>query len=181
MQLPTRISDEDRILFRRGVPADAEALVALASKIYYETFASTNTRENMEAYLSTAFTVPQFEADLNNSQVLFHLAEAGGGLIGYAKLVAGEAPECIRIRPAIEIERFYLERRWHGSGIATTLMDACLSDARRLAFKTVYLGVWEQNLRAQAFYRKWGFVRVGQHIFQMGDDPQVDWWMALHL
>ena len=42
----------------------------------------------------------------------------------------------------------------------------------------MFLGVWEHNPRAQAFYRKWGFERVGEHVFQMGDDPQIDWWMV---
>jgi ribosomal protein S18 acetylase RimI-like enzyme len=57
------------------------------------------------------------------------------------------------------------------------LLDRCLTDAKRQGYKTMYLGVWERNDRAIAFYRKWDFVRVGEHIFQMGDDPQVDWWM----
>ena len=56
-------------------------------------------------------------------------------------------------------------------------MEACLAEAKSAGFKTMYLGVWEKNLRAGAFYRKWNFVRVGEHTFQMGDDPQVDWWM----
>jgi ribosomal protein S18 acetylase RimI-like enzyme len=56
-------------------------------------------------------------------------------------------------------------------------MNMCLAAAREAGFRTMYLGVWEKNHRAQAFYRKWDFVPVGEHIFQMGDDPQIDFWM----
>jgi len=167
-----------RITFRRGVPADAGALLRLAVRTYYETFAELNTPENMQAYLSTAFTLDGITADLANPAITFHVAENEGEPIGYAKLVAGAPPECVHGERAIEIERFYLDRRWHGSGVAMTLMEICIGHAQEQGFTTIYLGVWEKNFRAQAFYRKWGFDRVGEHVFHMGEDPQVDWWMS---
>jgi diamine N-acetyltransferase len=172
------MNEQNGVVFRLGVAADAERLVELATRTYYETFVSVNTPENMQAYLSSAFTLPQFQADLAAPGITFHVAEKDKRLIAYAKLVAGTPPACVISERAIEIERFYMDRDWHGTGIASALMEICLNDARRQGFKTVYLGVWEHNLRAQAFYRKWDFVRVGEHVFQMGDDPQIDWWMA---
>jgi ribosomal protein S18 acetylase RimI-like enzyme len=169
---------QNKIIYRHAVFGDAPALVELAWQTYYETFYAVNTPENMQAYLSGAFTLPQFQADLRNPAVVIQLAETDGHLIGYAKLVAGKVPECVGGDKPIELERLYIDRQWHGSGVAATLMDRCLTEARDRGFKTIYLGVWEKNLRAQAFYRKWGFERVGEHIFQMGDDPQIDWWMT---
>ena len=171
------VKEPSGVVFRRGIAADAEMLVELAVRTYSETFSAVNTPENMRAYLSSAFTLPQFEADLGNPRVAIQVAETDRSLIGYSKLVAGHVPDCVRGEAAIELERFYIDRRWHGSGVAASLMERCLTEAKRRGFKTIVLGVWEKNFRAQAFYRKWGFERVGEHIFQMGDDPQVDWWM----
>ena len=164
--------------FRNAVAEDAEALVEFAARIYYQTFASSNTPDNMRAYLNTAFTLPQFKAELNDPSAIFILAELEGHLAGYAKLFPDKAPECIHGAAPIELVRFYVDQHWHGSGLASALMELCLAEARQRGFKTIYLGVWERNFRAQAFYRKWDFVRVGEHIFQMGDDPQTDWWMT---
>jgi GNAT superfamily N-acetyltransferase len=131
----------------------------------------------MQAYLDSAFTLPQFKAELNDPRSIFILAEVEGRLAGYAKLFPDEAPECIHGDDPIELVRFYVDLPWHGSGLASALMKLCLAEAKQRGFKTIYLGVWERNFRAQAFYRKWDFARVGEHIFQMGDDPQTDWWM----
>lgn len=165
-------------MFRHAVAEDAETLLEFAARIYYQTFASSNTPENMQSYLDTAFTLPKFQAELSDPRAIFILAEVEGHLTGYAKLLPDKAPVCVRGDAPIEMVRFYIDLPWHGSGLASALMELCLSEARQRGFKTIYLGVWEKNFRAQAFYRKWNFIRVGEHIFQMGDDPQTDWWMT---
>ena len=175
------MNEQIKVLIRRAHVADAEALLELAARTYYETFAPVNTPENMQAYMSTAFNLPQFETELSDPRGVFYLAEVAGTFAGYAKLMAGEAPECVNGEAPVELVRLYVDKRWQGAGVAAALMQTCLSEARREDFKTIYLGVWEHNVRAQAFYRKWGFVRVGDHVFQMGDDPQNDWWMMRSL
>ena len=166
------------LVFRHAVAEDAEPLAEFAARIYYETFAAVNTPENMQAYLAGAFTMPQLQSELSDPQASFLLSEAAGKLVGYAKLSAVEPPDCVTGEDPIELVRFYIDQSWHGSGLASALMELCLSEARQLGFKTMYLGVWEKNLRAQAFYRKWKFSRIGEHVFYMGDDPQIDWWMT---
>jgi ribosomal protein S18 acetylase RimI-like enzyme len=163
---------------RRAELSDAEQLVELASRTYYDTFAPVNTPENMQAYISSAFTVPQFRAELNEPKAAFYVAEVDGSLGGYAKLLTCPPPECVTGPSPIELVRLYVDRPWQGTGVAGKLIERCIADAKRQGRQTMYLGVWEHNQRAIAFYRKWGFVRVGEHIFQMGDDPQTDWWMV---
>jgi GNAT superfamily N-acetyltransferase len=176
MQSARRIN-EAAVVFRHAVSDDAETLLEFAARTYYETFSPLNTPENMQEYMANAFTLPQFKAELGDPQSAFILAEIDGCLSGYAKLLADGVPECVIGEAPIELVRFYIDQSWQGSGLASALMEACLAEAKRGGFKTIYLGVWEKNLRAQAFYHKWNFVRVGEHTFQMGDDPQVDWWM----
>jgi ribosomal protein S18 acetylase RimI-like enzyme len=74
----------------------------------------------------------------------------------------------------IELVRLYVSRESLGSGVGAALMQACISESNRQGYRTLWLGVWEHNHRAQAFYRKWNFHEVGTHVFQLGEDPQTD-------
>jgi GNAT superfamily N-acetyltransferase len=150
----------------------------LAARTYYDTFAAVNTPENMEAYLSAAFSVQQIETELRDPRSTFFIADLDGKSVGYAKLLRdGDMPECVPREKAIELVRLYVDKAVLGAGVGAALMQACMERAKSEGFRTIFLGVWEHNARAQAFYGKWGFERVGEHIFQMGDDPQTDWWM----
>ena len=80
--------------------------------------------------------------------------------------MAGPAP--------IELWRFYVDRAWHGRGVAAALMARVKTAARERGAKTLWLGVWERNDRARAFYAKCGFADAGEHIFLFGTDPQTD-------
>jgi ribosomal protein S18 acetylase RimI-like enzyme len=162
---------------RYATPADAAMLRDLAARTFYDAFAATNTPENMEAYMAEAFTPARIASELADPYATILIAEVEGVPVGYARLGGGEAPDCVSARPAMEIVRLYVEQRCHGGGVAHALMQACLDEARRAGCRGVFLGVWEHNPRAQAFYRKWDFEIVGTHIFQMGNDPQTDYWM----
>jgi ribosomal protein S18 acetylase RimI-like enzyme len=165
--------------------ADAEMLTALGARTFYDAFAPTNTPETMEAYMSQAFTERRLTSELNDPKATFLIAESEGTPVGYVKLRAGDAPDCVKAcvngDAAIEIVRFYIDQQFHGSGVAHTLMQACFDHAKHADRRTVFLGVWEHNPRAIAFYRKWQFEIVGSHIFQMGDEAQNDYWMAREL
>lgn len=160
---------------------DAEALTGLAARTFYDAFAPTNTPESMEAYMSQAFTAQQVSSELADPRATFLIAEIEGTPAGYAKLLAGEAPDCVKGEAPIEIIRFYIDQQFHGSGVAHTLMQACFDLAKQLGHQTIFLGVWEHNPRAITFYRKWKFEIVGSHVFQMGDEAQNDFWMAREL
>lgn len=157
--------------------ADAQMLKELAVRTFHDAFAETNSAENMEVYMSKAFSLERIREELADPQARFLIAEVEGDPAGYAKLSAGEPPECVRLRPTQEIVRLYVEQRFHGTGVARTLMEACLEEAARAGCRGVYLGVWEHNPRAQRFYRKFGFEVVGEHGFQMGHEAQIDLWM----
>lgn len=165
------------LTIRHAVTQDAAGLRELAARTFYDAFIENNTPENMEAYMSKAFTLARIEAELEDPLSTMLMAEVAGEPAGYAKLVAGEPPDCITTLPAIEIARFYLDRRFHGAGVAHRLMQACLDEAAEAGARTIYLGVWEHNPRAIAFYRKWRYELAGSHIFQFGDEAQTDFWM----
>jgi RimJ/RimL family protein N-acetyltransferase len=109
----------NNVAFRHAVAEDAEALAEFAARIYYETFAAVNTPENMQAYLAAAFTLPQLQSELSNPQANFILSEAAGKLVGYAKLLADDPPNCVTGEGPIELVRFYIDQAWHGTGLAS--------------------------------------------------------------
>jgi GNAT superfamily N-acetyltransferase len=80
-----------------------------------------------------------------------------------------------------EVQRIYADRAWHGRGVGSALLKACVEQSRAWACDVLWLGVWEQNPRGIAFYEKWGFRRVGAQRFLVGTDSQRDHVMALGL
>ena len=163
---------------RLGTAADAAVLAALARDTFSETFASTNDATDMALHLERAYGVPQQSAELADSSITTLLAEAAGEAAAYAQLRAGPVPDCVSGSAPIELWRFYVQQGWHGRGIAQALMARVVAEAKVAGAKTLWLGVWEHNLRARAFYVKCGFADVGEHVFLVGTDPQTDRVMA---
>jgi ribosomal protein S18 acetylase RimI-like enzyme len=162
------------LTIRRANPEDASLLAELGARTFSETFAADNTPEDMAAYLAANFSLAQQTAELNNPASTFLIAEASGLAAGYAQLHVGEPVEGVAGAKPIELVRLYVSREWLGRGVGEALMRACVDEARRAGHGTIWLGVWEQNGRAQAFYRKWDFRAVGEHVFQLGSDSQTD-------
>lgn len=161
---------------RYASAVDAEALAELAARTFRDAFAAENTPANMASYVERAFSPAQLRSELEDPASRFVLACAGekGGPVGYAKLRSGEPdPSVVGSRP-IELERLYVDRAVIGEGVGSELMELCLAEARRGGYETVWLGVWERNGRALAFYRRWGFEEVGDHGFVLGSEEQCD-------
>jgi ribosomal protein S18 acetylase RimI-like enzyme len=166
---------------RIAVAADGEMLAEFGRRTFYDAFAPMNSPENMEAYMSKNFTLQKFSAQLADPRATFLIAEIEATPVAFAKLYDGEVPDCVGGFAPVEIERFYVDRQFHGMGVAQTLMQACFDRARQSGYGTVYLGVWDNNHRAIAFYRKCGFDVVGSHAFQLGDEAQNDLLMERRL
>jgi ribosomal protein S18 acetylase RimI-like enzyme len=163
-------------IIRHAVVDDAQLLAELGARTFSETFAADkrNRPEDIAAYLASSFGQGQQGAELSDSRSTFLIAEVDGVAVGYAKLRTGRAPRGVTGEKPTELVRLYVSQEWHGRGIGPALMRACIDEAKRRGYRTLWLGVWEHNQRALAFYRKWEFREAGQHIFQLGDDPQTD-------
>lgn len=153
---------------------DAPLLAELGAQTFAETFIEDATPEDMAAYLAAAFSLEKLTAELSDPLAIFFIAEVDGHAAGYAKLHSGKALEGVEGQQPIELVRLYVSRKWLGRGVGQALMERCVSEAREKGFQVIWLGVWEHNSRAIAFYRKWNFREVGEHIFQLGSDPQRD-------
>lgn len=170
---------DTNLKIRRGNVADAATLAPLAVKIFNDTFAGNplNKPDDMRAYISEFMSVAAFEKELADENSIFFIAENNGEMIGYAKLLENSNEDCVEDKNPIELCRLYVAQEFHGRGIAQILMNECFAAAKRKKFQTMWLGVWEFNFRAQKFYEKFGFIKVGKHVFQLGSDPQTDFVM----
>lgn len=172
---------ETSIIIREAVAADAELVADLARRTFVDSFGEYNTPENMDIFLHEQNTVERQKAEVGAAGRHFLLAYVEGELAGYVSLRVGEPPLELQEEKAIEIVQLYSEKQMIGKGIGPALMQAALDLAREKGFEWVWLGVWEHNHRAKAFYQKWGFQRFGEHVFLVGLDAQTDWWMRKKL
>ena len=159
---------------RPATPLDAEVLADLARRTFHDTFAASNDPTDMALYLSRAYGIDQQTRELEDRDISTLLVEEAGEAVAFAQLRTGEVPDCVTGRKPVELWRFYVDREWHGRGIAQQLMTRVKNVARERGAQTLWLGVWERNDRARAFYVKCGFTDVGEHIFLFGTDPQTD-------
>lgn len=159
---------------RTATVGDAAVLAELARRTFYDTFASTNDPTDMALFLAESYGVDQQTLELNSRDITTLLVEEDGAAIAFAQVRADHVPACVSGADPIELWRFYVSQEWHGRGIAQRLMDQVKAEARARGARTLWLGVWEWNDRARAFYVKCGFTVAGDHIFLFGTDPQTD-------
>ena len=160
-------------MIRRATVDDAAQLADLAARPFYDAFAMHNRPEDMDAYMSIAYGESIQRDELADPDRITLVIEENDALIAYTQLKL--------TLPEIEIGRFYVDRPWHGRGLAQSLMDAVFALARDLRATRLWLGVWERNPRAIAFYEKCGFRDCGSHPFLVGSDLQTDRLMELHI
>lgn len=159
---------------RNATTEDAKLLADLGERTFRDTFAAQNTREDLELYLSQAYGEEKQLAELRDPRATFSLAFLGPRALGYLKMRSRSAPPCVLGPSPIEIERLYVERPYWGRGVGDALMETANQEARQRGCRTIWLGVWEHNVRAKAFYQRWGFRDVGSQLFVLGTDPQTD-------
>jgi ribosomal protein S18 acetylase RimI-like enzyme len=165
------------VKIRRATISDAEPISVFAARIFEQTFGAMNSPEDMRAYVARSFNVPQVAHELTAEGSTFFIAESLASLVGYARTAAGEAPVDVRGERPIELVRLYVAQPYQGAGVAARLMQECIDDAKARGHGSMYLGVWEHNPRAQAFYHRRGFDKVGEERFELGHDIQTDWIM----
>lgn len=186
---------------RKAAASDSEALAALGAEVFTATFAHSCTKEQLQAFLDEAYTPEAIARDIADSSKDVLVATEGSGdandsssspsetpgggggkLLGFLYLTRGSSEPCVEhLERPVELQRLYISLGAHGKGLGKALSLAADEMARAQGFRTIWLGVWEENHKAQAFYRKMGYERIGEHVFDVGGDLQTDeiWWKAL--
>ena len=171
------------IIIRKAIAEDAEMLAELSYQTFWDAFHDhpKNAPDDLADYMEKAFSVEQTQSELAEENSIFLIAEIEGKTAGYAKVMIGNLEEGISAKRPIELNRLYAHQEFLGKGVGQRLMDECFKIAKENECDVMWLGVWEFNPRAQAFYKKHGFYKVGKHVFQLGSDPQIDLLMQKNL
>ncbi len=155
--------------------ADSKLLVQLGLQTFCEAFEKDNNPEDFKTYVDEAFSEAQIIRDLEEYGSVFFIACIDQQPAGYARLrLSTEVNNTFPDKKLIELHRLYVLNRHIGSGIGKVLIEHCLTFARAQGYNILWLGVWEHNHRAQAFYQKFGFGKFSSHVFMVGNDAQTD-------
>jgi ribosomal protein S18 acetylase RimI-like enzyme len=166
---------------RQATTADAELIADLSQTTFYETFAASNTKENMDKFLSEQFTKSRLLQEVEQPGLQFFIAYNDDEVAGYLKLRDGQQPHTLGFVKTLEIARLYAMKTMIGKGVGALLMQKSIDIAKEKNKQSIWLGVWEKNQRAINFYQKWGFKKFSEQDFVLGNDVQRDWLMMKEL
>ncbi|MDF1571986.1 MAG: GNAT family N-acetyltransferase [Bacteroidales bacterium] len=161
--------------------AHLKELRTIAIRTFEETFAATNSRENMDHYYAMRFNARLLTEELQHPESWWYFIEFQGKLAGYLKVNVGQAQTELQEEEGFEVERIYVLKAFHGSGVGAALMEQAIRLGREKGKKYLWLGVHEENYRALRFYGKFGLQEFDDHVFMMGKQPQRDLLMRMEL
>ncbi len=163
------------ITIRTATTADAELIADMSRQTFYDSFAAQNTKEDMDKFMNEQFTKEALIKEVGAERNIFLLAYEEDKPVGYTRLRENNNPPELGTNQAIEIARIYALQP--GKGVGSILMKKCIDIAKEKKYGTLWLGVWEHNPGAIAFYTRWGFEKFSEHDFILGNDVQKDWLM----
>lgn len=169
------------IEIRKATLNDVDQLLKISRQTFSETFSADNSADDMKKYLDENFSIDKLANELNNKNSEFYFTTLDNIVIGYLKLNFGEAQTELKDSKTLEIERIYVLKEYHGKSVGQILYEQAIQVAKQKEAEYIWLGVWEENLKAINFYKKNGFTEFDRHIFKLGNDEQTDIMMKLLL
>jgi ribosomal protein S18 acetylase RimI-like enzyme len=160
---------------------EVELLRAISVQTFTETFAQQNSENDMQKYVSENLSIEQLTKELNTVDSSFYFLKLNSDISGYLKLNRGNAQTELKNTNALEIERIYIKKEFQGKNFGAMLLLKSIDIAIAFKLQYIWLAVWEQNLKAIAFYKKNSFVQFDTHTFKLGDDEQIDIMMKMNL
>jgi ribosomal protein S18 acetylase RimI-like enzyme len=178
LTLAVRIATTDSV--------DTDELAAVAARTFPLACPPSTPLENIASFIGTNLSATRFADYLADPQRAILIAQQEGRIVGYAMLIRGvdedtDVQRAVEIRPAAELSKLYLLPDYHGAGTATTLMETTLATAAEWGARCLWLGVNQENQRAQRFYVKSGFKVNGTRTFQVGARRENDYVMVREL
>ncbi len=158
-----------------------ELLLEFAEKTFRAAFEAMNDPEDFNQYCRKAFTRDKFLEEMQSGQSDFWLGWVEGELAAYLKLNFDTHTDAVPSGKTLQIERLYVDPGFQDRGYGATLLEFCQEQAKIAGAECIWLTVWQMNPRAVRFYERHGYVSCGTKVFQLGDDPQVDWVMRKEL
>lgn len=149
----------------------------LAIQTFTETFGGHNTDEQLQEFFEQDYTLEVLGKELKSTENEVYFLRRDGKVVGYLKVNWGEDQTEQELEDSFEIQRIYILNAYQGHGLGKFLFEFALERAYASGKSWAWLGVWENNLKAQALYRKYGFEKFSEHSFAVGDLVDTDWLM----
>ncbi len=165
------------VTIRNAKKEDAELIADMSRTTFYDVFAKDNTKEDMDIFMNEQFAKAALMKEVEEGDGIFILAYANNEPFGYARMRLTNTENILADENAIEIARIYVIQSAAGKGMGSALMQSCIAIAAEHNKTVIWLGVWEKNERAIAFYKRFGFYKFSEHTFLLGKDVQTDWLM----
>jgi diamine N-acetyltransferase len=162
-------------------PANAGTIVELARKTFVETYGDSGEKEDVENYINEKFGYATVEEELKNSQIKFFIAQANGRTVGFTKIRSDRKGKRLEEKKCLEVERIYVLKEFQGFNVGKELMNMIKQVAREDFYETIWLQVWQKNVKAIQFYQKSGFVAYETTIFHYGSSTHHDFIMRMDL
>ena len=166
--------DDAHVSIRPLETADLRTLQKLSVETFVDTFIDSNTADDLASCIDSLYNTEKLARELAAKHSYFYFVEVEDQVAGYLKLNTRYEQTEGQRDDSLEIERLYILPRFKGLHLGSKLMEFALDLAKEKGKKRVWLGVWEHNEPAKAFYSRWGFKRFSQHTFPVGSDPQTD-------
>lgn len=167
-------------VYRDAVESDAGALANFARESWLATFGRLPyPPDDLRNYLSESYGEAIQRAEIADPDMRYRLALKDGAIVGYCMMGPLSLP--VGDVEDRELKRLYVDESVKGAGVADALMNDCIAWARERGARSLYLSVWENNWRAQRFYRRHGFVDHSEWRFMVGQtaDRDLIWRLAL--
>ncbi|MEH6512160.1 MAG: GNAT family N-acetyltransferase [Maribacter arcticus] len=160
---------------------DLQQLRQISEQTFVTAFEKDNDPNDFKNYIENAFALEQIKEELLNPDSDFFFVYSNNEILGYFKLNVGVAQSDIKQDDSIELERIYVLVENQGLGLGEVFLNHIKNVALKRKKKMLWLGVWEQNIRAIKFYERQGFRKFDTHPYFIGSDEQTDWLMCFHL
>jgi diamine N-acetyltransferase len=167
-------------------PSDAAEIAAVAAVTFPLACPPSVTADDVADFLATVLSEDSFAGNMAAADRTVLKATSGGAVVGYAMLVDGVADDAdvraaVTVLPTVELSKLYVLPDHHGEGVSHLLMDAAVAHARSTGAAGLWLGVNQENVRAQRFYAKQGFAKAGTKRFRVGGQLHHDFVMERRL
>jgi ribosomal protein S18 acetylase RimI-like enzyme len=160
---------ERTAIIRRADAADAPTLSALGALTFTESFGHLYSQSDLQAFIAESHSVAAYEQLLADPDYALWLAEEQGAAIGYALAGPSGLPHA-DVQPGDgELKRLYLLSSAQGGGIGARMFERALEWLEREGPRAVWISVWSENYGAQRLYARYGFQKVGEYDFIVGE------------
>jgi GNAT superfamily N-acetyltransferase len=168
---------------RVAATTHTQELAAVAARTFPLACPPSSTRENVAAFIEAHLRAQRFAEYVTDPDHLVLIAEVDNRIIGYCMLIRGvpddaDVQRAVTVLPTAELSKMYVLPEKHSTGTAAALMEAAVDRAPAMSARSLWLGVNQENVRAQRFYAKHGFVINGTKTFQLGAVVENDYVMV---